>query len=421
MKPREPVTFLIVGAGSRGTAYAEYAAENPEVAKLIGVAEPRGIPRQRLEQQHQLKTGHVFEDWRDAVAKDKFADAVVIATMDTMHSEPAIAFANKGYHILLEKPMAPSLSECERIVEAVESNGLILAVGHVLLYSSYTRRLKELLDSDAIGNIVSIQHLEPVGFWHQAHSFVRGNWGNEANSAPMLLAKSCHDLDWIRHLVGHSCTAISSFGNLSHFRKEEKPIEAGEAKRCIECAHEPNCCYSAKKIYLDSVAAGNTAWPIDVLTFDTSTEGVMDAIRNGPYGRCVYECDNDVVDSQVVNMEFANGVTVSFTMTAFTAAGPRRTSIFGTRGEIRGEGSTIVVNDFLTGETKTLSTEGPERFELGSRASGGNGLMSAFFAAVESGDKSRLLSGPKETLESHQMVFAAEKARLSRSVVTLNV
>ena len=410
---------MIVGAGSRGTAYAEFAAENPDVAKLVGVAEPREISRIRLEQQHQISADYLFSDWREAAAKDKFADAVVIATLDAMHTEPAIAFAKKGYHILLEKPMAPTMPECEQIVEAVRSNDLILAVGHVLLYSSYTKQLKALLDSGVIGNIVSIQHLEPVGFWHQAHSFVRGNWGNASNSAPMLLAKSCHDLDWIRHIVGHPCTAISSFGSLNHFRKEEKPIEAGEAKRCTDCAHEPDCCYSAKRIYLESLAAGNTDWPLDVVTTDTTIEGVMEAIENGPYGRCVYECDNDVVDSQVVNMEFANGVTVSFMMTAFTTAGPRRTAIFGTRGEIRGDGSNIIVNDFLTGETKTFSPEKAEGFKLGSRASGGNGLMKTFFAAVTSGDKSLLLSGPEETLESHRMVFAAEQARLDRNVVTL--
>ena len=419
MKREQPVTFIIIGAGSRGSAYAEFAVANPDVAKLVGVAEPQEIPRRRLELQHQLAAENSFEDWREAAAKEKFADAVVISTLDAMHTEPAIAFANKGYHILLEKPMAPTLQECELIVEAVNANSLILAVGHVLLYSPYTKKLKEILESGTIGNVVSIQHLEPVGFWHQAHSFVRGNWNNESKSSPMLLAKSCHDFDWIRHLVDQPCVAVSSFGKLNHFRKEEKPVEAGDAKRCIECAHEGNCCYSARRIYLESAAAGNAAWPVDVITFDTTLEGVTDAIENGPYGRCVYECDNDVVDSQVVNMEFANGVTVSFTMTAFTTAGPRRTSIFGTRGEILGDGSTIVHHDFLTGETNTLLPEDSGSFELGPQSSGDNGLMRAFFAAVANGDKSLLLSGPAETLESHRMVFAAEQARQKRCVVTL--
>ena len=419
MKPEQPVTFLIVGAGSRGMQYAEFAAANPDVAKLVGVAEPRATPRNSLEEHHQLQAELVFEDWKHLAAKEKFADAVIIATQDAMHAEPAIAFASKGYHILLEKPMAPSLQQCEKIVAAVKANDVIFAVGHVLLYSNYTRKLKELLQTGAIGKIVSVQHLEPVGYWHQAHSFVRGNWRNESESSPMLLAKSCHDLDWIRHIVDQPCGAVSSFGSLNHFKQEEKPAAAGEATMCTECQHEPGCCYSAKKLYLGNVNDGNTGWPVDVVTLDATKEGVAAALQSSPYGRCVYECDNDVVDAQVVNMEFAGGVTVSFTMTAFTTAGPRRTSIFGTHGQIVGDESTIVVDDFLTGKTTTYQTEMAESFELGPSASGDNGLMQAFFSAVASGDPQQLLSGPEETLESHKIVFAAEQARRERTVVNL--
>ena len=419
MKPDQPVTFLIVGAGSRGMRYAEFAAANPTIAKLVAVAEPRVIPRRQLQQQHQLKPEFVFEDWKQVAAKEKFADAVIIATLDGMHAEPAIALANKGYHVLLEKPMAPSLDQCQQIVDAVGANGVTFAVGHVLLYSNFTRKLKELLQAGTIGKIVSIQHLEPVGFWHQAHSFVRGNWRNESESSPMLLAKSCHDLDWIRHIVDQPCVAVSSFGNLNHFKKSEKPIEAGDAKTCSQCAHEPNCCYSARKLYLDNLSDGNTEWPVDVVTFETTTEGVTAALENSPYGRCVYECDNDVVDAQVVNMEFADGVTVSFTMTAFTTEGPRRTSIFGTHGEISGDGSTITVNDFLSGKTTTYETEVANSFELGPCSSGDITLIKTFFSAIANDAPEQLLSGPAETLESHKIVFAAERARRERVVVTL--
>ena len=419
MKLEQPVTFFIVGAGSRGVRYAEFAAANPDVAKLVGVAEPQMASRNLLKQQHQLQAEFVFEDWKEAAAKEKFADAVIISTLDAMHAEPAIALANKGYHILLEKPMAPSLEQCRQILEAVNANKAILAVGHVLLYTSYTRKLKELLQTGAIGKIVSIQHLEPVGYWHQAHSFVRGNWRNESKSSSMLLAKSCHDFDWIRHLVDQPCVAVSSFGNLNHFKKEEKPAEAGDATRCTQCPHEPDCCYSAKKLYLGNLSDGNTAWPLDVVTLDATPAGVTAALDSGPYGRCVYECDNDVVDAQVVNMELAGGVTVSFTMTAFTSAGPRRTSIFGTHGEIYGDESTITVKDFLSGKTTTYETEDPDAFELGPCASGDTGLMKAFFSAVANDAPQELLSGSAETLESHKIVFAAEQARRERSVVTL--
>ena len=419
MKPEQPVTFLIVGAGSRGMRYAEFAAANPDIAKLVGVAEPRATTGSQLEEQHRLQAKFVFNDWKQAAAKAKFADVVIIATLDAMHVEPAVAFANKGYHVLLEKPMAPTLEDCEKIIEAVNANKTIFAVAHVLLYSNYTRKLKELLKAGAIGEIVSVQHLEPVGFWHQAHSFVRGNWRNEAESSPMLLAKSCHDLDWIRHIVDQPCVAVSSFGNLNHFKKVEKPIEAGDAMTCADCLHEPNCCYSAQKLYLGNLNDGNTGWPVDVVTSNATTEGVTAALESGPYGRCVYECDNDVVDAQVVNMEFAGGVTVSFTMTAFTSAGPRRTSIFGTRGQIVGDESTITVDDFLTGKTTIYKTEMADSFELGPCASGDSSLMQTFFSAVANNNPQQLLSGPAETLESHKMVFAAEQARRERSVVNL--
>lgn len=414
-----PVTFAVIGAGSRGTGYAGYALDQPDRAELVGVAEPRDQARMRLVTEHDVNPDNVFTDWRAAAQREKFADAVVITTQDAMHTEPAIAFAEKGYHLLLEKPMAPTADECRRIVDAVKANGVMLAVGHVLLYTNYTKKLKQILDSGAIGEIVSIQRLEPVGYWHQAHSFVRGNWRNEAESSFMLMAKSCHDIDWIRYIVGEKCKSVSSFGTLKHFRKEEKPAAAGDATRCLDCAHEPDCPYSAKKLYFGNLAKGNTDWPVNILTFDTTEAGVTEALRTGPYGRCVYECDNDVVDNQVVNMLFEGNKTASFTMTAFTLAGHRRTCIFGTRGEIYGNGSEIHVTDFVSDETTTVDTTKSDSSILGGHGGGDHGLMSAFIEAVATNDPSLLLSGPDETLESHLMVFAAEEARQENVVVDL--
>ena len=416
----KPVSYLVIGAGSRGTGYAAFASRQPDRAEVVGVAEPRDQARMRLVTEHDIPPDNIFTDWKEAAARQRLAEAVVITTQDAMHTEPAIAFAEKGYHILLEKPMAPTAAECRQIVAAVKANGVILAVGHVMLYTPYTQTLKRLLDDGAIGEIVSMQHLEPVGYWHQAHSFVRGNWRNEAESSFMLLAKSCHDLDWIRYIMGEKCRAVSSFGALKHFRKEEKPVEAGEAMRCLDCAYEPNCPYSAKKIYFGFLERGRTGWPVNVLTFDVTVEGVTRALREGPYGRCVYECDNDVVDNQVVNMLFAGGKTASFTMTAFNQAGHRRTCIFGTRGEIYGDGEKIYLKDFLTDETTVIDTASSDASLVGGHGGGDFGLMSAFIDAVANDDPSGLLSGPDETLESHLMVFAAEQARREHRVVNLS-
>ncbi|MFT5369577.1 MAG: putative dehydrogenase [Candidatus Latescibacterota bacterium] len=412
-----PIKILSIAAGSRGTGYASYAEKHPDRVQIVGVAEPRDFYRQQMVGNYDIPMANTFTDWREAVARDKFADAVIIATQDAMHTEPAIAFAEKGYHILLEKPMAPTEEECIRIAEAAKRNHVILAVCHVMRYTQYTQRLKKVVESGVIGDVVNLQHLEPVGYWHQAHSFVRGNWRNEAASSFMLLAKSCHDLDWIRHMMGVSCRSLSSFGSLKHFRKEEQP--EGASDRCLDCGVEAECSYSAKKIYLGRLAKGQTGWPINVLTPDVTEESVMDALRNGPYGRCVYVCDNDVVDNQVVNMLFEGGRTASFTMTAFNEAGHRKTHIFGTKGALYGDGTKITRFDFLTDETEVIDTSAADASILGGHGGGDYGIMHSFVEAVSTGDPSKVLSGADESLETHRMVFAAERARKEHCVVDL--
>lgn len=413
-----PVKILVVGAGGRGTGYSTYAGEFPDQAQIVGVAEPRDHYRQNMVNTYKIPAENAFTDWRQAAAKPKFADAVIIATQDNMHADPAVAFAKLGYHMLLEKPMAPSETECRRIYKAVKDAKIIFAVCHVLRYTGYTTRLKAMLDEGVVGDIVSIQHLEPVGYWHQAHSFVRGNWRNEGKSSPMLLAKSCHDLDWIRYIMGVSCKKVSSFGTLRHFRKEFKP--AGAAERCLDCSFETKCPYSAMKLYLGMLRENKKHWPLDVITTDLTEQGVAKALREGPYGRCVYTCDNDVVDHQVVAMEFEGGKSGVFTMTAFTEGSHRQTRIFGTKGQIVGNGKTIELFDFLTDKTTVVDTTVSADGSLLSGHGGGDfGLMKAFVSAVATNDPKKVLSGAEETLESHLMVFASEKARKENKVVSI--
>ena len=408
----DPVRLIVVGAGSRGAVYAAWAREHPEAARVVAVAEPRDELRARLVREHAGTIEHAVADWRALVELPRFADAVIIATPDALHAEPATAFAARGHHLLLEKPMAPTADDCRRIVAAVEQAGVILAVCHVLRYTRYTERLKQLVDDGRIGDVVSVAHLEPVGYWHQAHSFVRGNWANEARSSSMLLQKSCHDLDWLRHVIGKPCVQVSSFGTLQHFRPEARPAGAGE--RCLECPDEIEraCPYSAKKIYLGRVEAGYTGWPVDVLTTDLTLDGVTEALQTGPYGRCVYACDNDVVDHQVVNLLFEGGATASFTMTGFTRARDRETRIFGTRGELTGDGRRIEIHDFLTDTSETIDVDVASDGTIVTGHGGGDArIMEAFVGAVASGDRTRILSGPAESLETHLMVFAAEASR----------
>ncbi|MCE7002997.1 Gfo/Idh/MocA family oxidoreductase [Kibdelosporangium philippinense] len=404
-----PVTIAIVGAGSRGTTYAASAVKAG--AQIVAVAEPRAAARaQFTEAEH-------FEDWRELLERPRLADIAVIATQDQYHAEPAVALAGKGYHLLLEKPMATSEADCSRIVQAAEDAGVMLAVCHVLRYTPYSRALKQVVDSGRIGDIVSVEHLEPVGWWHQAHSYVRGNWRREDESSFMLMTKSCHDLDWLAYIIGRPAERVSSFGSLYEFRPERKP--EGAADRCLDCAIEPTCAYSAPRIYTPFLDKPHKKWPLSIVTLDRTPEGLMTALREGPYGRCVYSCDNDVVDHQVVNIEYEGGVTASFTMTAFAAYSHRKTRIFGTRGSIDGDGETIAIHDFLNG---------PDVVDLGavdgaSAADGHGGgdqaIVDAFVEAVRTGDTGLILTNGRESLDSHRLVWAAEHARRTGTVVRL--
>lgn len=414
-----PITLLIIGAGDRGRTYAQYATAYPESAQIISVAEPRTHYREEMAAMHNIPAENIAESWEVLAERDKFADAVIIATPDNLHTAPAIAFAEKGYHILLEKPMAPTEAESRAIYQAVKDNSITFAVCHVLRYTRYTQMLKALLTEGAVGEIVSIQHLEPVGFWHQAHSFVRGNWRNTAQSAPMLLAKSCHDIDWISYIMDDSCELVSSFGSLTHFKASEAPPNAGQ--RCTDCEAEPDCPYSAKRIYFSMLARGITGWPLHILTPDPNEETLQAALESGPYGHCVYACDNDVVDHQIVNLQFAGGQTASFTMTAFTEAAQRKTHIFGTRGEIYGDGKTIQIYDFITDSKREVDTTTDNPDLMAGHGGGDYGIMHSFITALLENDPTHILSGPGETLESHLIVFTAERARENGTVERVNV
>jgi len=412
------VTLAVVGAGSRGTVYGSFATAHPARAQVVAVAEPRADRAEVFAAAHDLDDAQRFATWQAMLDGPRLADVAVIATQDRDHVAAAVALADAGYHLLLEKPMAIDADGCRAIIDAVERNDVILGVGHVLRYTPYSRALKALLDEGRIGDVSSIQHLEPVGWWHFAHSYVRGNWRREDESSSMLLAKCCHDLDLLRYWVGAPATSVASFGSLQHFRADRRP--QGAADRCLDCGVEADCPYSAPRLYLGMLDAGWAGWPVDVVALDPTPESVSEALRTGPYGRCVYDCDNDVVDHQVVALEFEGGVTATFTVAAFTQPGPRRTSVFGTRGQIVGNGRTLRVTDFVTGATEVVEPKALATAGMVDMHGGGDvGLVSAFVDAVAAGDASLVLSGPAETLESHLLVFAAEQSRLEGRVVRL--
>lgn len=409
-----PVTIAVVGAGNRGATYARHAVAGG-AATVVAVAEPDPKRREAFSREHGIPADRVYERWEDLAAAPRLADAVVIATQDAMHVEPAVAMAGLGYQILLEKPMAATEEGARKIVEAARSAGVLLAVCHVLRYAPYTMSLRSLIDRGAVGEIVSVEHLEPVGWWHHAHSYVRGSWRREAESSPMLLAKSVHDLDWLNHIVGRSARRVSSFGGLYHFRPEQRPAGAGD--NCLDCAIEPDCPYSARRLYLSCLGDPELEeWPLSTVTDARTPAGVLDALRTGPYGRCVYAADNDVVDHQVVSVEYDQGVTASFTMTAFTPMMFRHTRIFGTHGFLECNGKKITGLDFRTQEKYVINTDAG----AGRHGGGDWGLVQAFVRAVAGGAASAGLAPPEESLAAHQLVWAAERARNSGTVVSVD-
>lgn len=409
----KPVDVAVIGAGNRGgEAYARFALENPHDARVVAVAERDDARRERLCTVHGVRDGAAFAEWESLLERPKLADAVLICTGDREHYRPALRAIELGYHVLLEKPMAVDPGECLEIATAAEQAGVTLTIAHVLRYSPMFRTVKSLLDAGEVGNVVAIQHNENVGYWHFAHSYVRGNWRRAENSSPIILAKSCHDMDLLYWFAGARCSAVGSFGSLVHFRPENAP--EGHTDRCLDgCPHLYTCPFSAVRIY-GEVPGGH--WPRSVVTADSSREALLDALRTGPYGKCVYECDNDVVDNQVVALTFENGVSATFALSAFTHDISRTIKIMGTAGEMRIhlEQNDIEIYRFSDRSLHRVVPHLPE----GGHGGGDQGLMRGFVEAVRSGNGGAVFSA-RESAEAHLMAFAAERARVSGEIVRM--
>ena len=409
----QPVTAIILGAGNRGSTYASYAKEHPDELRIVAVADPREDRRNILAEELNVPQSHRFSSWQELLKQPRMADCAFVCTLDDDHTEPAIQAMELGYHLLLEKPMSNTEEECRQIVAAADRTGRTLAVCHVLRYTPFYMTLKNLIDRGAVGEVTTINQIENVGYWHQAHSFVRGNWRTVRETSPMILQKSCHDMDIILWLMGKDCLRVQSFGSLRHFTPENAP--EGAPQRCLDgCPHAGKCPYYAPALYMDM---GRTGWPVDVITTDLSLEGRRKALEEGPYGRCVYHCDNDVVDRQVVNLEFEGGGVATFTMTGLSADFSRQLKIFGTEGQIQADMGTkeIVLHRFGE-EKKTIPLDmGPEASGHGG---GDFGIMRDFIHILREGGESR--TGAAVSLQSHLICFAAERSRHTHTVVELH-
>ena len=417
---KKKFTVAILGVGSRGgNVYGTLLNSRPDEFDIVALCDPRQERLDMFSAEFNVDKANCFRD-ENEFFKCRRADLLVIATLDRDHVRQCLTAFELGYDVLCEKPLSDKIEECEALLESQKRNGNKILVCHVLRYASAFLKLADIIDSGEIGRLVSINSLERVRYWHQAHSYVRGNWRRSEETTPMILAKCCHDLDLIQYYANSRCKTVSSVGSLSYFNKENMP--EGARERCTECKYIDTCPYSAKDIYIDiwkKDGSRPNVWPENVIAPAPLTdEKLMKAIKEGPYGRCVFACDNNVVDHQHTQMEFENGVKASLTMVAFTGQHGRRMDFFGTLGELVFDGDTNVITLYKFGkEPKTISVSELEDGGFG-HGGGDVGLISDLYDVLMGKGENR--TSLEASIESHLIGIKAEESRL-RGGVCLSV
>ena len=413
------VSISIIGLGGRGgEAYGRYMAFLADKFKITHICD---INHTRLH-----KYGELFDvamesrfDNEDKFFEKKWSDVLFITTQDRMHVRMAKKALELGYDIVLEKPITDNLAELQELAKLAHEKNRKIMVCHVLRYTVMMRKLKELLNAGEIGKLVSIDQTENVVYWHEAHSYVRGNWRNTDVAVPMIMAKCCHDLDLIQDFIGGRCKSVASMGNLAYFKPAFKP--EGAADRCVNCKYVDSCVYSAKRIYIEmwhNVGQPANIFPFNLITdvCPVTEEALMDAIKTSPYGRCVFACDNNVVDNQTVIMQFENGVTATLKMEAFVKQGGRDIRFFGTEGELvlcEAEG-TITLKKYFGEDTVWKLTDLTDDLE---GHGGGDHRMIDELYDIMTGKTPQVATSLDESIESHYMALAAEESRLNGGVL----
>lgn len=415
MKQRK-ITFAICGCGSRGLdAYAQYQKLHPEEMEIVAAADSRPERLELLREQFGVPQEKCFSSDEELLEQPRLADAMIIATQDQQHVPDAWKALERGYHLLLEKPISDDIGACLRLQKKAHEMQRAVVVCHVLRYADFYRKLHELIEDGQIGKLETICATEQIGYWHFAHSYVRGNWRRSEDTSPMILAKSCHDMDLLRWLCGSRCLQVQSFGSLDFFKEENAP--EGASLRCLDgCTCRKECIFDPEKIYITNPATGvdnkdHGAWLVKVVADRPDRESVREAIRRGPYGRCVFHCDNDVADHQTVNLLFENNVTATFTVTAFSESNYRTIRVSGTKGEIEGnlEKNKLYLQVF--GQERQVIDLSEYQDEFTGHGGGDMHLMQYFCRLIASG-QTEGLTGIDVSVESHAMAMAAEESRL---------
>lgn len=415
-----PIQALLLGAGSRGyDVFARWALQHPEQLQFVAVADPDPAKRQRMMTEHGIPEHRSFASWQEALEANLPIQAVVNALPDHLHEASATRVMELGHHQLLEKPITNDLPGAVRIARAAEASGKVLMLAYVLRYTPFFSTLHGVVQSGQLGEVVHFEWSENVSAIHYSHSFVRGNWSNTQRSSPMILAKCSHDLDQLAWILPQKVQRLSSFGSLVHFRSQNAP--QGAPERCLDgCPAAESCAFHAAKIYLNDYVH----WPVNVISTDLSLQGRTRALQEGPYGKCVYQTDNDVVDTQVVMFELEGGATGVLSMHGHSGEEGRSVRIDGTRATLRGvftdrkqeiwlEPHTFETS-YVTGG-HPIPIEAPKGTAGMGHGGGDDGVCQAFIEAVRSGSP----VPTRQYLESQYLAFAIEEARLQRSLVDM--
>ena len=407
------ITVAIAGLGSRGLqTYAKCLEKFADRAEIVAVADIRPDRVAVAAEKYHIAPEMCFDSVESMLKAPKLADLMLICTPDDLHYAPAIGALEKGYHLLLEKPAARSVQECRHIAELAESKGLHVVVCHVLRYTVFYQKIKELIDSGRVGDVMNIEAIERVGYWHQAHSFVRGNWHVAADTTPMILAKCCHDMDMILWLTGKKCEKVSSFGHLSHYNAANLP--AGAPERCGDgCPHAYTCPYNAQTYYLDCFRRGGNCWPVNVVAPEPTEEKIIEALKVKDYGRCVYRMNNDVVDHQVLTLQLADDVTVSFTMSAFSAKGGRCMRIMGTKAEIWADMEQDLITLMPFGGEEEVFDIRKIATDLSGHGGGDIKMVEDYLDVLEGKPMPSAMTTIGRSVESHYVALAAEESRVN--------
>ena len=406
------LSVVLIGAGSRGDGYSDIIKENPDKFKIVGVAEPIDSRRNAYKQKHNLTEEQCYIGWEEMLSKPKMADLALICTMDDMHYEPAL------------KAIAQTAKECADIARAAEEKGVKVLVCHVLRYTPFFKKIKQTVMDGIIGDVMSVIHVEGVGNLHQSHSYIRGNWHKEAETTPMLLAKCCHDIDIIQWILDKPCKKVQSFGELTYFKEENAP--KGAPKRCIDggCPIEDTCPYNCKKLYYDNKEGlwFRTACTKNIAKQEILTdEEVMQSLKTTDYGLCVFKANNDVVDHQIVNMEFEGGTTVTLTMNAFNKGG-RYIRLFGTKGELYANmtDEEITLYTFEDKKYSKIQSISLEESIMAGHGGGDTGIINELYEYLNGDYKGFCAADIDISVKNHLIGFAAEKSRHNDTVESVD-